>query len=428
MAADLPIAQEDIALLCALLDRLADYAGSVVRRHQLGLREEVVAAHLSATRARIESTLSRLSAGPARLRPAGEVPLAHSPGPEAWDFRQTLRYATGAAMISQRYVARMAEADVSRSLLAKVLYKCQTGILDDVVDRGAYSYIEVRDLYQHVLSSMTAPRYDQNLFRAKLAMLLQQEQFAVYDLTSNITASFNRLFLSSPRGFEFFAEMERLDHQVSLGQALSVLQKRPFLDLPRVRSITAALPAPAADLRWHERLANYVSGGTRYNLIDLCFTTVADPLEDIGAMLDAWYYFDAVIVYLNNVVAIEQDLREGIVNLSLVAMRESETQALRDPTGYDPHLADEDYLAHFERLGELLDRGLRHALDSGTDTDQYYPFIATMIPVVMMAEWIGTKDEYIDAFVATVAPSIREAAKAAATPAIPEVIARYHTR
>jgi len=40
----------------------------------------------------------------------------------------------------------------------------------------------------------------------------------------------------------------------------------------------------------------------------------------------------------------------------------------------------------------------------------YYPFITIMMPVVMMADWIGNRDDMIHAFLDSIAPAIKRVA------------------
>jgi hypothetical protein len=44
------------------------------------------------------------------------------------------------------------------------------------------------------------------------------------------------------------------------------------------------------------------------------------------------------------------------------------------------------------------------------DESLYYPFITIMMPVVMMADWIGKRDDMIHTFLEAIAPAIRQTA------------------
>src|SRR3989304_7517316 len=117
---------------------------------------------------------------------------------ELWNYGQTLRFAGGAMMITQRYESRMTTENLRRSMVAKVLHHCQAGLLDDLIDTGRYTFIEAKDLYHHCLASMIDPGFAINTFRKELALSLNQNQLSVFDLMTSITAAFNQLYQESP--------------------------------------------------------------------------------------------------------------------------------------------------------------------------------------------------------------------------------------
>ncbi len=348
-------------------------------------------------------------AGGVHLRPPG-VPndAIWDDGEETWNYGQTLRFAAGATMITQRYRRRMTQENLRKALVAKILHKCQAGILDDLVDQGRYSFIEAKDLYHHCFASMMDPGFDLNSFRKELALSLKQEQLGMFDLVTSITASFNRLFHESPNGPDLFYEMERVDERVILGQALTMFQKLPSLDLSKLKRIAAGFWAPDPDVKWHERLASYVAGATAYNLIDMCF--IAQPVSEreLDATLKSWYYYDLVIAHLNHLVGVHKDLRNGIANLALTSMRESDLLGLQTLEGYSPNLTIRDYEDQFRRTAEFARRAIMAGRGGFDDPDCFYPFITIMIPVVMMGDWIGNRDGMIRTFLDDIAPSIRE--------------------
>lgn len=404
------VSDADLSLLAGNISKLGGYALDLVDRLDLPLDRDAFAGHLARTKEQLRSTAAGDGSGALRLRPPKYADLAVLDDLDlTWDFPQTLRFAAGACMISQMYYRWMSEENVRHSLLAKVLYKCQTGILDDLIDKGGYGYLEAKELYHLILSSMTDPVLDVNTFRKRLMTVLHQEHLELYDLMVAMATNFNDLFSLSPEGSSLFYEMEVLDERVALGQALTTFQKEPHLDLGQVANIARSFYTPSEDIAWHERLANYISGGTRYNLIDLSFSDRRLQDEKLRELLTGWYYFDLVIVFLNNVVGIQRDLREGIVNLSLVAMREKEVLPLLHVEGYQPGLTLADYRGHLLRLADLASEGLDHASAALPDPRQYYPFITVMMPVVMMAEWIGKNDEMIHTYVEGLAPALQRA-------------------
>jgi len=404
------IGGDDLDLLTKFVLRLGGYAEGLFDYHSFGFPKASLRDHIDS----VMKDLHRLrdtSTGPiVNLRPPN-VPLdaVWEDGDETWNYGQTLRFAAGASMITERYRHRMNEKNLRSAIVAKVLHKCQAGILDDLVDQGRYSFIEAKDLYHHCFASMIDPGFDMNTFRKELAIILKQEQLGMFDLVTNITAAFNQLYQTSPNGPDLFYEMERVDDRVILGQALTMFQKHPTFDLQKLKRISSGFWAPDADVKWHERLASYVSGATYYNLIDMCFLNEPVPPKELSATLTGWYYYDLVIAHLNHVVGLHKDLRVGIANLALISMRESDVVGLSTLHGYNPNLTLADYETQFARTADFAGRALTNATAADPDLGMYYPFITLMIPVVMMADWIGNRDDMIHRYLRHVAPYIQRA-------------------
>ncbi len=405
------LSSNDVDILSDIVTKLGGYAKGLLDDLNLGISKSMLAWHID----EVHRNLTRLresNGGRALvLRPPGlsNSPMLDNMG-DTWNYTQTLRFAAGATMISQRYQRFMSAENLRRSMVAKILYKCQTGILDDLVDTHRYSYIEAKDLYHHVLSSMTDPDFEMNAFKQKLISMMKQEQLGLFDLVTDITASFNEMFVESPHGHELFYQMDVLDERVTLGQALTMFQKEGSLDTNKIRRIASRFYAPSDDLEWYDRVANYVSGGTRYNLIDISFCERHLDLSHINTLLEGWYYYDVVIVYLNNIVHIYQDLKEGIANLSLISLREDEVCNLKTLGGYNPRLTMNDYSSHIRRLAGYASKALEIVTHGYEDETLYYPFITVMMPVVMMADWIGKQDSFIGLYLDELSPALQRVA------------------
>ena len=410
------IGAEDLELLTRFVMRLGGYAEGLFDYHNFGFPKSVLRGHIDSVRNDLRHLRDTLTGPTVNLRPPN-VPkdAIWEDGDETWNYGQTLRFAAGASMITERYRGRMSARNLRAAITAKVLHKCQAGILDDLVDQGRYAFIEAKDLYHHCFSSMIDPGFDINTFRKELALILKLEQLDMFDLVTNITATFNSLFQASPNGPDLFYEMERVDERVILGQALTMFQKVPTLDLQKLKRIATGFSAPDPDVKWHERLASYVSGATYYNLIDMCF--LSEPVEpvELRATVASWYYYDLVIAHLNHIVGLHKDLRSGIANLALLSMRESEVVGLTSLQGYNPNLTMSDYEGQFARTAEFGRRALERTGNGASDPDQFYPFVTVMIPVVMMADWIGNRDDMIHGYLRHIAPAIRRATEATAT-------------
>ena len=406
------IGADDIDLLIRFVLRLGGYAEGLFDYHDFGFPKDLMKGHITQVEEDLRQMRESIRGPSVNLRPPNIAQDAvWEDGDETWNYGQTLRFAAGATMISEKYRPRMNPENLRRALIAKILHKCQAGILDDLVDQGKYTFIEAKDLYHHCFASMIDPDFDINTFRKELALILKQEQLSMFDLVTNITAAFNRLHQESPNGPDLFYEMERVDDRVILGQALTMFQKHPSFDLGKLKRISSGFWAPDPDVKWHERLASYVSGATYYNLIDMCFLTEPISKSEMNATLKGWYYYDLIIAHLNHYVGLHKDLRAGIANLALIGMREQDVLSLSSLHGYNPNLTVRDYEEHFARTAEFSRRAIANAMKGQEDLNMFHPFITIMIPVVMLADWIGNRDTMIHAYLRTVSPAIRDAVR-----------------
>ena len=411
------IGADDLELLTRFVLKLGGYAEGLFDYHDFGFPKAVLKRHIDAVADGLERQKESRDNPSVNLRPPNLPDSAvWEETDETWNYGQSLRFAAGASMVTQRYRNQISPENLRSAFVAKVLHECQAGILDDLVDKGRYTFIEAKDLYHHCFVSMIDPGFEINTFRKELALILKQEQLSMFDLMTSITAGFNHLIQSSPNGPDLFYEMERVNERVILGQALTMFQKQPTLDLRKLRRISSGFPAPSPDVAWHERLSSYVSHATNHSLIDMCFWDRPVPHEEIRALAEAWYYYDIVIVHLNNIVGLHKDLRGGLVNLALISMREPELMDLTTVQGYNPNLTMEDYDAQFARTADYSRRAIEAATSGVEDGDLFYPFLTIMIPVVMMADWIGNRDNMIHRYLQCIAPSVRKAASAVAAP------------
>src|SRR5205823_10563677 len=151
----LGISRDDLDLLSRTVLRLGGYAEGLFDFHDFGFDKEFLREHITS----VHQTLKELrDAAPV----TGVVPLRPPNLPagafledqgEVWNYLQTLRFAAGATMMSEQYASHMKRENLQRSMTAKIFRECAIGILDDLIDKGAYSYLEAKDLHHTVLSS-----------------------------------------------------------------------------------------------------------------------------------------------------------------------------------------------------------------------------------------------------------------------------------
>ena len=409
--APLGINREDLDLLSRTVLRLGGYAEGLFEFHDFGFDKSYLRDHITNVHATLKELRENATSGGVPLRPPNIPPGAFwEDQGEVWNYLQTLRFAAGATMMTEQYSAHMPRENVSKTITAKVYRECVIGILDDLIDKGAYSYLEAKDLHHMVLSSMFDPDFDSTSFMKRLVTMLRQDQIPLFDLINNITRGFNILWNHSPHGADYFYQMEVMNERVALSQALTMFQKEPNFSVGRMEKISESFYAPDDAMNWWEKLGGHVSVASGHNLIDMAFTDQVYDLRKMKNFLSGWYYYDAAVILMDHVSSIHQDLRNGIANLSLIAMREKELRDLTSLKNYNPHLTIEDYDAHLRRIADLTSKGIRLATTDVHDENLVYPFMTIMMPVVMMADWIGNRDDMIHTFLEAIAPTIKRVA------------------
>jgi hypothetical protein len=416
----LGINREDIELLSHTVLRLGGYAEGLFDFHDFGFEKSILRQHVSNVYEMLLHMKERSTSFGLPLRPPNLPPSAFwEDQGETWNYLQTLRFAAGSIMMSEDYRQYMTPDNLYNAMTAKVLHKCMIGILDDLIDKGNYSYLEAKDLHHTVLSSMVDPDFDETVYVKRLISMLKQEHVPLFDLMNSITKGFNALWNHSPHGTDYFYQMEVLDERVALGQALTMFQKEPNFSISKMHKVASAFYEPQGDMTWWEKLGAHVSATVRYNFIDMAFADRVYDLKKLESFLAGWYYYDTAIILMDHVTSIHQDLRNGIGNLSLIAMRTKELESASSLRAYNPALTVEDYDGHLRRIASLTSKALELVDHDLHDENLFYPFLTIMMPVVMMADWIGKRDDMIHTFLDAIAPAIRHVS--AITADLPEI-------
>lgn len=404
----LGINREDIEHLSHTVLRLGGYAEGLFDFHDFGFEKSILRQHVSNVYEMLLRMKERSTSFGLPLRPPNLPPSAFwEDQGETWNYLQTLRFAAGSIMMSEDYRRYMTPDNLYNAMTAKILHKCMIGILDDLIDKGSYSYLEAKDLHHMVLSSMVDPDFDETVYVKRLISMLKQEHVPLFDLMNSITKGFNALWNHSPHGADYFYQMEVLDERVALGQALTMFQKDPNFSISKMHRVASAFYEPQGDMTWWEKLGAHVSATVRYNFIDMAFADRVYDLKELEDFLAGWYYYDTAIILMDHVTSIHQDLRTGIGNLSLIAMRTKELESVSSLRTYNPALTVEDYDGHLRRIATLTSKALELVEKDSHDENQFYPFLTIMMPVVMMADWIGKRDDMIHTFLDAIAPAIR---------------------
>src|SRR5256885_10556014 len=360
----------------------------------------------------VQDHIARLGRDFDSFRGAFDVPeLASGGRGSLWDHQQSTRYAAGAAMITARSRGTISPANIARAAAAKALHEFQADLLDDIIDGGAYTFEEARALYRMCLAPMTEADFDSNELQMELRNRIQAHQQGTVDLLASLTARLHDLLCHAPNWAAFRSEIRRENERLATGQALTVFQKRESRSIQMIRGWASRFPAPHPDLQWQERFARSVAHGSGLCLIDLCFAEGRLTPSELRAHLNAWYYFHVLMTLVNNVLDIPDDADEGLTNIALMAMRGAEVlDPAVDPKAIRPTMRDYEPL--LKRMAELSGRAITSAHEALDDPDSFYPFVAFMMPVVMLTERDGSGEDLLHAYLRALAPAIREACRA----------------
>jgi hypothetical protein len=381
-------------LIRGFLEEFGRRAESLLEYHPLGIDGPTIRRHMAS----IEAELARLQA-------LGNQAFANVPPgvlrPEvvaAWNSKKNLRYATGSIMMTERFRADMSPENRTKAFSTKLLYECALDALDDCIDAESYSFEDALDLMRHCVSALTIESFDATAFREELRPRLAPEQRHMTDFLTALVAGTNHAIRNSPHGREIRGKLDRFHENWILGQAFTMYQKDPTLDVHAFLTACERFPAPDDDLSGIERISGWISHTAAITLIDLCF---ADHLLSPATMAEhmtAWFYFDTVVTLLNNVLDPSKDLDDGIANLFIIARAEGQVSGLGRVRGIRPSITMSDYEAFLERAAEFAGRMLKHAAASADDPDAFYPFIAVMAPLVMLTDERGTKEDLLHAY------------------------------
>ena len=407
---------DHLKLIRGLVHHFGRVAEGLFEYHDFGFPREVIRRHIDT----IEADLGRLraSGGLDDLGLPEESLAGQVRG--IWNSKKNLRYAAGALMISNRFRQETRPENRLRASRLKVVYEAFLDTIDDAIDSGDYNFGDALDLMRHCLGSLTAPSFDGSRFREELYDRLLPEQRPVTDLLTALAIAFRRGFQDSPHGDGLRTELERFQTNWILGEAYTMYQKDPTLDVHGFLAAAGHLPAPDDDLEPWERIAGWISHTAADTLLDLCFADTTLSPEALEAHLNAWFYFDAVATLANNAMDLTKDLEEGIANIFLIARGGEEIRALSRVRGLRPNLSMRDYEAYLARTAEMARRNLEYAARSGADPDSFYPFLAIMAPVVMFTDETGIREDILHAYLRSLAPVLREAT-ATRPPPIPTI-------
>jgi hypothetical protein len=394
---------DHVEMIRRLIAHFGRYAESLFDYHDLGFPREAVRDHISSAEAEIR-----------RIQEMGseaflEIPeeLLQAEFRDIWNAKKNLRYAAGAVMMSELRKDIRPENRL-RAIRLKILYEAYVDTIDDLIDTDGYSFADALDLMRHCLASLTRPGFDRRIFREELSGRLSPAQRRMTDFLTCLGEAVHRSIWASPQGASVVGELDRFQENWALGEAYTMYQKDPTLDVRAFLTAASHMPAPDPDLEPWERIGGWIAHTTALSLLDLCYADAPMSAKALEEHLAAWFYFDSVVTMMNNVMDLQKDVDQGIANIFMIACGRAEVRELRTVRGFRPAPTIQDYEAFLTRTAELARRSLEHAWRSCEDPDLFYPFLTIMAPVVMFVNEAGIREDVIHAYLRTLAPMIRE--------------------
>ena len=395
---------DHVQMIRRLIVQFGNYAEGLFDYHDFGFSREVVRHHITKVEAEIGRVFERGSE--AFLEIPGEVLQAEIR--DVWNSKKNLRYAAGALMMSSlRNDIRVENRP--RAIRLKILYEVYVDTIDDLIDTDGYSFSDALDLMRHCLGSLTRPRFDRQIFRDELSGRLSPVQRRMTEFLACLGQAVHRSIWESPQGPSLVGDLDRFQENWALGEAYTMYQKDPTLDVGAFLTGASRMDAPDQDLEPWERISGWISHTAALSLLDLCYADAPLSSKALEEHLAAWFYFDAVATLMNNVMDLQKDLEGGIANIFLIARGGPEVRELRTARGFRPALTTQDYEAFLGRTAELARRSLEHARRSCDDPDLFYPFLAVMAPVVMFVTEAGVREDVVHAYLRALAPLMRQA-------------------
>ena len=258
---------DHLEMIRRLVVRFGRYAESLFDYHDFGFPREVVGTHI----ANLESEIRRLQALGSDDALGIPREVLREDVQDAWNSKKNLQHAAGALMISERFRNEIRPENRLHAISMKVLYECFLDTVDDLIDAGVYSFSDALDLMRHCLGAVTAQRFEEPIFRDELSARLAPEQRHLTDLLTALAATLHRNFRNSPHGASLAGELERLQENWILGEAYTMYQKDPTVDVRAFVTAGSQFPAPDPEMSGWERLSGWISHTAALTLIDMCF-------------------------------------------------------------------------------------------------------------------------------------------------------------
>ena len=362
--------------------RLGPRANSIILRG-LGIPREALRRH-------VDGVLHSLS----DIRAAG---LAEVPGAGALfdalealrreaprTFRKTLARIAGISVIPSGLRDAMGADGERRAFVANALYEAQQDLLDDLLDRGGYTFGEARRMYRLCLRPITGAA-DTDHLEADLTELMGPGQDGVATLLAALTREIRALVRDADP--EVLRRLEEGHERLATAQAATVFLVRDAFDPDRLMEIAATLPVPFPGMMPLDRLAVAASWTSNLALLDACLAETPISPDRLDAHERAWLHFNAAVSYLEHYANVARDLGDGLLNIATITTHGADAT---------PHFSAQERDEIFAKAWESLAAGVAAGEASGADLS-YYSFLSFAIPAAIFA-LCGTPEDEIDAF------------------------------
>src|SRR5437667_10317812 len=140
-----------------------------------------------------------------------------------------------------------------------------------LVATAGYCLSDPLALIRRCLGSLTRPRCARQAFQDELAGRLSPFQRRMTEFLACLGQAVHRSIWESPQGPSLVGDLDRFQENWALGEAYTMYQKDPTLDVGAFLTGASRMDAPDQDLEPWERISGWISHTAALSLLDLCY-------------------------------------------------------------------------------------------------------------------------------------------------------------
>ncbi len=331
--------------------------------------------------------------------------LAEASGRPGLHLSKILPRIAGASLVTARFGRMMTPSNRSRAYVAKALFECEQDLIDDVLDSGTYTFLEARRLYDVCGENLTDNSFDPADHERRLATILSPDHRPLAPLLSRIGFELKLRLRTAPCRDAVMHELISASERLGIAQSATVLLREPSVDFATARRTAENLWSPDPEAPWFDRLAAHASWVLCHTLIDLCFLEEPMTDRDLAAHRAVWYDLNVHMSLFDHVAGLEKDLADGIYNFAWAAIHAARGTMSTGPAA----VTRVERVQVVLRAAAAAARAIRRDEAHTGGGDDFYLFLAMLVPVVLTARGVGNESWALDTFLEAFAASYHSA-------------------